>query len=163
MLVKALKPTQDAKTDMPVIGVETVKNAAAVGLAGIALEAGKSLDRGQARGGGGSRPAGPVRGGHEPVTASERRLMLVCGEPSGDQLGAQLMAGSSALAGDSVRIVGVGGPAMAREGLQSLFPLDATAVMGLREVVPAHSRDPARGCEQAADYAVRHAARCAWC
>ena len=43
VLVKALKPTQDAKTDMPVIGVQTVKNAAAVGLAGIGLEAGKSL------------------------------------------------------------------------------------------------------------------------
>jgi len=43
VLVKALKPTQDAKTDMPVIGVQTVKNAAAAGLAGIALEAGKSL------------------------------------------------------------------------------------------------------------------------
>jgi DUF1009 family protein len=43
VLVKALKPTQDAKTDMPVIGVSTVINAAAVGLAGIALEAGKSL------------------------------------------------------------------------------------------------------------------------
>ena len=63
--------------------------------------------------------------------------MLVCGEPSGDQLGAQLMAGIRQLAGDSVRIVGVGGAAMAREGLESLFPLDATAVMGLREVVPA--------------------------
>ncbi len=43
VLVKALKPTQDGKTDMPVIGVETVKNAADVGLAGIALEAGRSL------------------------------------------------------------------------------------------------------------------------
>ena len=43
VLVKALKPTQDAKTDMPVIGVATVRNAAAAGLAGIALEAGKSL------------------------------------------------------------------------------------------------------------------------
>ena len=43
VLVKALKPTQDAKTDMPVVGVQTVKNAAAAGLAGIALEAGKSL------------------------------------------------------------------------------------------------------------------------
>ena len=43
VLVKALKPTQDAKTDMPVIGVETVRRAAEAGLAGIALEAGKSL------------------------------------------------------------------------------------------------------------------------
>ena len=43
VLVKALKPTQDAKTDMPVIGVETVRRANEAGLAGIALEAGKSL------------------------------------------------------------------------------------------------------------------------
>jgi lipid-A-disaccharide synthase len=64
-------------------------------------------------------------------------LMLVCGEPSGDQLGAQLMAGIRELAGDSVSITGVGGEAMARQGLKSLFPLDTMAVMGLREVVPA--------------------------
>ncbi len=43
VLVKALKPTQDAKTDMPVVGVETVKNAGASHLAGIALEAGAAL------------------------------------------------------------------------------------------------------------------------
>jgi lipid-A-disaccharide synthase len=64
-------------------------------------------------------------------------LMLVCGEPSGDALGAQLMAGIKQLAGDRVHFSGVGGLAMAREGLQSLYPLDTTAVMGLREVVPA--------------------------
>jgi len=63
-------------------------------------------------------------------------LMLVCGEPSGDQLGAQLIAGIRAAAGNSVRITGVGGPAMASRGLKSLFPLSDTAVMGLREVVP---------------------------
>ena len=66
-----------------------------------------------------------------------KSLMLICGEPSGDQLGAQLMAGIRELAGDSVAITGVGGPAMAREGLKSLFPLDTMAVMGLREVLPA--------------------------
>jgi DUF1009 family protein len=43
VLVKALKPTQDAKTDMPVVGAATVRNAAAAHLAGIALEAGASL------------------------------------------------------------------------------------------------------------------------
>ncbi len=80
--------------------------------------------------------------------------MLVCGEPSGDLLGAQLMAGIKQLAGDRVTIVGVGGQAMAREGLESLFPLDATAVMGLREVVPAIPRILAR-VKQAADYAIR--------
>ena len=80
--------------------------------------------------------------------------MLVCGEPSGDQLGAQLMAGLKQLGEDRIKIVGVGGQAMAREGLQSLFSLDATAVMGLREVVPAI---PAilRHVKQAVDFAVR--------
>jgi UDP-2,3-diacylglucosamine hydrolase len=43
VLVKALKPTQDAKTDMPVVGAQTVRNAAAVFLAGIAVEAGAAL------------------------------------------------------------------------------------------------------------------------
>jgi len=43
VLAKALKPLQDAKTDMPVVGVQTVKNAAAVFLAGIAVEAGAAL------------------------------------------------------------------------------------------------------------------------
>ena len=43
VLVKALKPTQDAKTDMPVVGVETVRNAAAAFLSGIAVEAGAAL------------------------------------------------------------------------------------------------------------------------
>jgi lipid-A-disaccharide synthase len=84
----------------------------------------------------------------------KKTLMLVCGEPSGDQLGAQLMAGIKHLAGDAVRIVGVGGPAMAREGLESLFSLDATAVMGLREVVPAIPRILAR-VKQTADYAIQ--------
>ena len=79
--------------------------------------------------------------------------MLICGEPSGDQLGAQLMTGIRQLAGSDVRIVGVGGAAMAREGLTSLFPLETTAVMGLREVVPAI---PAilRRVREAADYAI---------
>ena len=70
------------------------------------------------------------------LPAKPLTLMLVCGEPSGDQLGGELMAGLKLLAGDGVRIVGVGGTAMAAQGLKSLFPLDDTAVMGLREVVP---------------------------
>jgi lipid-A-disaccharide synthase len=80
--------------------------------------------------------------------------MLVCGEPSGDQLGAQLMIAIKRIAGDEVRIVGVGGAAMTAQGLDSLFPLDDTAVMGLREVVP---RIPAilKRVEQAADYAIK--------
>jgi DUF1009 family protein len=43
VLVKAPKPTQDRRADLPVIGVQTVRNAAAVGLRGIAVEAGAAL------------------------------------------------------------------------------------------------------------------------
>lgn len=89
----------------------------------------------------------------ETLPARPLTIMLVCGEPSGDQLGAELMAGLKALAGDSLRIVGVGGTAMTAQGLHSLFPLDDTAVMGLREVVP---RIPAilRRVREASDYAL---------
>lgn len=80
--------------------------------------------------------------------------MLVCGEPSGDLLGAQLMAGLKQASGGDVEITGVGGPAMTAQGLKSLYPLDATAVMGLREVVPAI---PAilRRVREASDFALR--------
>ncbi len=43
VLVKALKPTQDGKTDLPVIGIRTVENARQAHLAGIAVEAGRAL------------------------------------------------------------------------------------------------------------------------
>jgi lipid-A-disaccharide synthase len=77
----------------------------------------------------------PAEGG----SARPLTLMLVAGEPSGDQLGAQLMEALKSVSsemGVRIRIVGVGGDAMTRAGLDSLYPLDATSVMGLREVVP---------------------------
>jgi len=43
VLAKALKPMQDRKTDLPTIGVATIRNAAAAGLAGIAVEAHTAL------------------------------------------------------------------------------------------------------------------------
>lgn len=39
VLVKLVKPRQDIRADLPVIGPETVRHAAAAGLAGIAIEA----------------------------------------------------------------------------------------------------------------------------
>ncbi|HEY2446323.1 MAG TPA: UDP-2,3-diacylglucosamine diphosphatase LpxI [Rhizomicrobium sp.] len=43
VLVKALKPVQDGMSDLPVIGIRTVENAARAGLAGIAAEANRAL------------------------------------------------------------------------------------------------------------------------
>jgi lipid-A-disaccharide synthase len=70
------------------------------------------------------------------LPAKKLSLMLVCGEPSGDQLGGQLMAALKVIAGDRVSVTGVGGQSMIAQGLNTLFPLDDTAVMGLNEVVP---------------------------
>lgn len=62
--------------------------------------------------------------------------MLVCGEPSGDQIGGQLMSALKIIADGDISVTGVGGQSMAAQGLKSLFSLDDTAVMGLNEVVP---------------------------
>lgn len=43
VLVKLCKPQQDLRADLPTIGVSTVTNAQAAGLAGIAVEAGRAL------------------------------------------------------------------------------------------------------------------------
>jgi lipid-A-disaccharide synthase len=63
-------------------------------------------------------------------------IFLVAGEPSGDVLGARLMAALKRATGGRVRFAGVGGERMAAEGLASLFPLTDIAVMGFTEVVP---------------------------
>ena len=43
VLFKGAKPAQDRRVDLPAIGPQTVKNARAAGLAGLALEAGGVL------------------------------------------------------------------------------------------------------------------------
>jgi lipid-A-disaccharide synthase len=62
------------------------------------------------------------------------KLFLIAGEPSGDRLGAALMAGLRQLTG--VEFQGVGGPLMQREGLPSRFPMEELSVMGIAEVLP---------------------------
>ncbi len=63
------------------------------------------------------------------------RFFLIAGEPSGDRLGAALMAGLKALH-PGVMFAGVGGPMMQAEGLDSLFAMEELSVMGLIEVLP---------------------------
>ena len=64
--------------------------------------------------------------------AGPQTIWIVSGEESGDQLGAKLMRALKARPGGGrLRFGGVGGHAMAAEGLKSLFPLEDIAVMGI--------------------------------
>ena len=63
------------------------------------------------------------------------RVFVIAGEPSGDKLGAALMAGLRDLAPD-VAFTGVGGDEMRGQGLASLFAMADLSVMGLAEVLP---------------------------
>ncbi|MES2434529.1 MAG: lipid-A-disaccharide synthase [Pseudomonadota bacterium] len=63
------------------------------------------------------------------------KLFLIAGEPSGDRLGAALMAGLKTLH-PGVSFQGIGGPMMQAEGLNSLFPMEELSIMGLAEVLP---------------------------
>lgn len=60
----------------------------------------------------------------------EVRLVLIAGEHSGDALGASLIAALRARLGDRLKLAGVGGSDMEREGFVSDFPLADVAVMG---------------------------------
>ncbi len=63
------------------------------------------------------------------------KFFLIAGEPSGDQLGAALMAGLRQLLPD-VQFCGIGGPLMMAEGMESLFPMDELSLMGIWEIIP---------------------------
>jgi lipid-A-disaccharide synthase len=68
-------------------------------------------------------------------TTAERRIFLIATEESGDRLGANLMKVLRQRLGDAVQFEGVGGRAMAREGLMSLFPIEELSIIGLAAVV----------------------------
>jgi lipid-A-disaccharide synthase len=73
-----------------------------------------------------------VRG---PIDRVGRRVFLIATEESGDRLGAGLMKVLRQRLGDAITFEGVGGRAMAREGLTSLFPIEELSIIGLAAVV----------------------------
>ena len=63
------------------------------------------------------------------------KVFLIAGEPSGDKLGAALMAGFTELVPD-VTFEGVGGPQMEALSLKSRFPMSELSLMGIAEILP---------------------------
>lgn len=62
-------------------------------------------------------------------------IYLVAGEASGDVIGSRLMRALKEKVPNCI-ISGVGGPLMAEQGLQSLFPFQELSIMGIMEVLP---------------------------
>lgn len=61
-------------------------------------------------------------------------IVLIATEESGDRLGANLMAALRERLGGAVSFVGVGGRAMADEGLSSLFPIEELSIIGFAAI-----------------------------
>jgi lipid-A-disaccharide synthase len=64
------------------------------------------------------------------------RVFIIAGEPSGDVLGARLMAALQRRFEGRLRFAGVGGSNMQDEGLNSLFPMEELSLLGAAEVLP---------------------------
>jgi lipid-A-disaccharide synthase len=84
-------------------------------------------------------------------------IYLIAGEASGDAIGARLMRAIAARRPDAT-FAGVGGEAMAAQGLTSLFPMGDLALMGLLEVIPRLRHLKARLAQTTADVATRRPA-----
>ncbi len=82
------------------------------------------------------RPGGARPLGGDPDRAEALTIFLLAGEPSGDFIGAGLMAALKRGYAGPITFVGVGGPKMAAEGLDSLYPMTDIAHFGAAELIP---------------------------
>ncbi|WP_391482139.1 lipid-A-disaccharide synthase [Nereida sp. NH-UV-3] len=63
------------------------------------------------------------------------KVFIIAGEPSGDALGGDVMAGLKELC-PNITFQGIGGSNMQGQGLESLFDMSELSVMGLAEILP---------------------------
>jgi len=84
-------------------------------------------------------------------------VYVIAGEASGDLLGARLIAALRADRPD-LTFAGIGGQAMAAQGVTSLFPMHELALMGLIEILPRLRQIRARLDQTVADISTKHPA-----
>lgn len=63
------------------------------------------------------------------------RIAFITGEPSGDRIGADLIAHLRARLDDDLELFGLGGEAMEAEGLKSLFDIDELSIIGVGAIL----------------------------
>jgi lipid-A-disaccharide synthase len=68
------------------------------------------------------------------ANAGDANVFLVAAEESGDRLGASLMRELRSAFSGRVAFSGVGGRAMAQEGLSTLFPIDKLSIVGFASI-----------------------------
>ena len=119
VLVKAPKPQQDRRFDLPAIGPRTVEEVARAGLAGIAVVAGGAIVAEPAAVATAADKAKVFVVGIKAPRPMSRplKLFLVAAEELGDVLGGALMGALRALRPD-ISFGGVGGRAMQSLGLE---------------------------------------------
>lgn len=89
-----------------------------------------------------SKPTGSPKKSQEETEEQEKgisapkKIYIIAGEESGDQMGASLMSALKRQASYPLQFEGVGGSKMAKEGLKSLFPMTEISIMGLLEIIP---------------------------
>lgn len=71
-----------------------------------------------------------------PTAPQQSRIFIVAGEPSGDVIGAEIMAALIAQSPKPITFAGIGGPRMAALGLKSEVAIDALSVFGAFELIP---------------------------
>ena len=80
----------------------------------------------------------------------KKKIYMIAGEPSGDQLGGLLMHAMQKESVDQLLFQGIGGAQMTDNGLKSLFDMADISLMGLTEILP-HVRTLKRRIRQTAD------------